>query len=212
MNAARGASALTGAVRIVYTLSPMNGKTATNLKVPPFVSARLVRLDQGKGNYSARDPSIRWFELVTVPVGNGADMGDGFVVSGDTVAVGVPWSPTQVDLVEPEAVDEAEIKRQRVRDIIAEAMPSDRCPITAVVPAIMKEFGIQKSAARNLAMDAVPAEHGGSARVRGASYVLTLERQKPSPPNPVMVVRTVVSTVGSASGGVVSAAADKEAA
>jgi AAA domain len=94
MNAARGASALIGAVRIMYTLSPMSRKTASDLNIPPQLSARLMRLDQGKGNYSAHDPSIRWFELVAVPIGNGADDGSGFELGGDTVAVPVRWHPS----------------------------------------------------------------------------------------------------------------------
>jgi hypothetical protein len=214
MNAARGASALIGAVRILYTLSPMNAKTATTLQVPPFMSARLFRLDQGKGNYSARSADIRWFELVTVPIGNGTDTGDGFTVDGDTVAVAVPWTPTQVAAAASTTVDEPETRRQRVRDVVAEAMRSDRCLVKEVVPAVMKEFGIQKSAARNLVMDAVSAEGGSPAQAHGASYVLILERKKPSPPNPVEVVRTAVggSAEDAKPGGDAPAALDKEAA
>jgi hypothetical protein len=215
MNAARGASALIGAVRIVYTLAPMNTRTATTLSLPPQLSARLVRLDQGKGNYSARDPSIRWFELVTVPVGNGGSMGDVLLAGGDTVAVAVPWTLPANPTVST-ADDEADTKRQRVRDIIATEMPTDRCQVKDVVPAVQKQFGLQKSAARKLVMEAIPAEQGGPAQARGASYFLTLEREEPSPPNPVFVVRAAagLDALNSAGGGVASAdpaPADEEA-
>jgi hypothetical protein len=210
MNAARGASALIGTVRIIYTLSPMNGKTATTLSVPPFLAARLVRLDQGKGNYSVRNPDVKWFELVTVPIGNGAATDDIFLVNGDTVAVAVPWTPTQATPAAPAPDDGAETKRQQVRDIVAAAMQSDRCLVKEVVPAVKKEFGIQKSAARNLVMDAIAAESGAPARAHGAFYVLTLERKEPSPPNPILVVRTAVcASAGNSVGrGVESAGAE----
>ena len=57
MNAARGAGALIANVRIIYTLAAMTQKTGQTLGLPAHQVARLVRLDHGKGNYSARDPS-----------------------------------------------------------------------------------------------------------------------------------------------------------
>jgi AAA domain len=197
MNAARGASALIGAVRIIYTLSPMSAKTATTLKVPPHVSARLVRLDQGKGNYTARDPSIRWFELVGVPVGNGIDAGDGFMVESDTVAVPVPWKPT---VAEGESTrddvkngDPKQTEWQHVRDFLAKAMQTDRVELSSLIKVMRQEFCIGRTAARNRVMKAVPRDQGGFAQADGASYRLTIEREEPSPPNPVFLIRTIVS-------------------
>ena len=71
MNAARGASSLIGAVRMVYTLTPMSKKMAEeinkgltdDMKVSDDQVARLVRLDHAKGNYSPRDTRVSWFEL-----------------------------------------------------------------------------------------------------------------------------------------------------
>jgi hypothetical protein len=146
MNAARGASALIGAVRIIYTLSSMSLKTATAFKIPPNISARLVRIDQGKGNYTTRDPSVRWFELVPVPVGNGADESNGFMVDGDTVAVPVPWKPDVVDGEVPEddskGGDAKETERQRVRDFLANAMQTDRVELTSLIGQVQLELGI----------------------------------------------------------------------
>src|SRR5262249_17197390 len=108
--------------------------------IPRELSARLGRLGRVKGNYNARDPSIKWFELATVRVGNGADAGEWFMVGGgDTVAVAVPWALTPANPIVPTDDDKAKTKRQRVRDIVATAMPTDCYPIKDVVPAVEKE-------------------------------------------------------------------------
>jgi hypothetical protein len=201
MNAARGASALIGAVRILYTLALMSPKTATDLGVPPHLSARLIRLDQGKGNYSARDPDVRWFELVTVPVGNPRDAGQGFMIGGDTVAVPARWHPPQANHSDTKTHDKEEVKRQRVRDVVAAAMPSGRCKISVVLPAIQREFDVKDSAARNLVMEAVAEGCDNPAEAHGGSYVLTIERKEPSPPNPVFLVRKAITSSDAAKGG-----------
>jgi hypothetical protein len=200
MNAARGASSLTGSVRIIYTLSPMSGKTAKDLNVPAQVAARLVRLDQGKGNYSARDPSTRWFELTSVPIGNGTDAGDGFMVDGDTVAVPVPWKPP---IAESEVAEEDvnngdpnETAGQRVRNLLAKSMQTDRVELRSLIKIVEQEFGIGKTAARGRVMKAVPDDRGGLAHVNDVLYRLTIEREEPSPPNPVWVVRVIVDADG----------------
>jgi hypothetical protein len=197
MNAARGASALIGAVRIIYTLSPMSAKTATTLKVPPHVSARLVRLDQGKGNYSARDPLIRWFELVSVQIGNGTDLGDGFMVDGDTVAVPVPWKPAVVEAEksadDAKSGDPKETQQQCLRNFLAQTMQTDRVGLSSLIGQIQIELGIGKSAARDRVMNAVKDGNEALAQANGVSYRLSIEREEPSPPNPVFLIRTIVS-------------------
>jgi RecA-family ATPase len=52
MNAARGASSLAGAVRMLYTVLPMGKKTAEDMNVPGDLAARLVRLDLYRSNGS----------------------------------------------------------------------------------------------------------------------------------------------------------------
>jgi AAA domain len=196
MNAARGAGALIGAVRVVYTLSQMNEKTAQNMGVPDHQAARLVRLDHGKGNYTARDTSVRWFELITVAIENGADMGGGFLIGGDTVAVPVRWHPTAVDADaardDPKEGDPKEARRQRDRDFVAKMMQKDRCELSGLIEELQRGFGIAKTTARNRIMKAIPDECWGLAQVNDVSYRLTIEREKPSPPKPVFVVRTIM--------------------
>ena len=214
MNAARWASALIGSVRIIYTLSQMSPKTGTTLNIPPQLSARLVRLDHGKGNYTARDTSVRWFELAQVRVGNGAGPDDGFMIDGDTVAVPVRWKATAVDGGAPEdspkEADPKEAKRQHLRDFVANIMETDRDGLSLLIQQAQREFGISRTTACNRIMKAISGDRGGLAQANGISYRLTIERGKPSPPNPVFVIRTVIGgddedRIG---GGVTSMASD----
>jgi hypothetical protein len=217
MNAARGASALIGAVRIMYTLSPMSRKTAKDLNIPHQVSARLMRLDQGKGNYSARDPSIQWFELVTVPIGNGVDVGSGFILDGDTVAVPVPWTPAVVvgESVDDDARigDPKETERQRVRDFLAKSMQADRAELCSLIGQVQRQFSIGKTAARNRVMKAVGDGRGALAQANGVSYRLTIEREEPAPPGRLFVIRTGVGAhdEDSAHGEITAVAVNKAA-
>ncbi|WP_207479544.1 AAA family ATPase [Arenibaculum pallidiluteum] len=89
MNAARGASALIGAIRIAYTLAPMSEKSADEMGLDPARAATLVRLDMAKGNYSGRVFEPRWFEMVSVLIGNDPDGTDDLTSEPDTVGVPV---------------------------------------------------------------------------------------------------------------------------
>jgi hypothetical protein len=217
MNAARGASALIGAVRIIYTLSPMSRQTAKELNIPPHLSARLVRLDHGKGNYSARDPSIRWFELVTVPIENGGDVDDWFMSGGDTVAVSVRWRPAAVDAADdhddPKEEDPKEATLQRVRDLVATAMQTDRCELSGLLEVVEREFGVKSTTARKRVMRAIPPGHEVPAQANGASYLLRIEKEKPSPPGKIFVIRKPAGSIAEsdAGSGPITAASDATA-
>jgi len=69
-------------------------------------------------------------------------------------------------------------------------MQSDRCELPSLIDQVQREFGIAKTTARNRIMKAIPDDCGGLAQANGVSYRLTIEREKPSPPNPVFVIRT----------------------
>jgi hypothetical protein len=180
----------------MYTLARMSRETARQMKLPPHQEVQLVRLDHGKGNYSAIDPSKHWFELVPVPIGNGSDAGDGFVVDGDTVAVPVPWKPVvmEAEVTEGSARkgDPKETQKQRVRNFIAETMQTDRVELSKLIGQVQSEFGVGKSAARMRVMKAVEDGSTSFAQANGVLYHLTIERDEPSPPKPAFVVRTVV--------------------
>lgn len=190
MNGARGASALIGAVRMVYTLSTMSKETARDLHVAPDLAARLVRLDHGKGNYTARDPAVRWWELVPFDIGNAEGAGDEPLIGGDTIAVPVPWLPHSIGDAVPRT-DEHEHRLQQVRDCVVAAMQSNRCRLDEVLPSIQHAFEVKESAARKLVMDAITEDDDVWAKANGCHYRLTLERKEPCPPKPLFVVRTL---------------------
>ncbi|HKC30954.1 MAG TPA: hypothetical protein VKB74_04430, partial [Burkholderiales bacterium] len=163
MNAARGASALIAAARSVYTLSPMSKQTAEKMGLDRAEAGRLIRLDQGKGNYTARDTNERWFELEPFNIRNGGEGTDDlFFIDGDTIAVPQPWERPNLAIEQMTPAEDREAKReiklQRVRDIVARAMQSERCEISKVRGSIEHEFGIKKSAANDLIKAAIPED------------------------------------------------------
>jgi hypothetical protein len=194
MNAARGASSLIGAVRMVYTVSPMGEKTATKLNVPEDQAARLVRLDHAKGNYSPRDTRVSWFELESYNIGNGTGPNDMFS-DGDTIAVPKPWAPpAQAHAPKPGQDREAENRArvQRVRDCVAAAMASDRCRLKDILPEIERQFGVKLSAARKLLTEAIPEGETPLAQAHGGTYSLALERDARGAPHPITIVRSLI--------------------
>jgi hypothetical protein len=83
IDAARGASAIIGAAKIVFTLFPMSDEEAVSFAMPRDRQsrARYVRLDDGRQNY-AEIENARWYEAIGYKLDN-----------GDTVAALVPWEP-----------------------------------------------------------------------------------------------------------------------
>lgn len=198
MNAARGASSLIAAARIVYTLAPMSKKTAQEMQLHHSEAARLVRLDHGKGNYTARDTNARWFELEPFNIRNGGDGTDDlFAVDGDTIAVPKPWEPSNLATEQTTQAEDREAQRaarlQQVRDLVVQVMSSDRCRVTTVLPAIEKQFVLKESAARALVMDAIPEGEEVCVEVGGRTYSLVIERQGRSPPHPIFILRRLVT-------------------
>jgi len=197
MNAARGASSLIGAARIVYTLSPMSKTTAEKMGLDRAEAARLVRLDHAKGNYTARDTNECWFELEPFNIRNGGDGTDDlFVVDGDTIAVPKPWQPPNPATEQTTPAEDREAQRaarlQQVRAFVVQVMSSDRCRVTAVLPAIEKQFVLKESAARSLVMDAIPEGEEVLVEVNATTYSLAIQREGRSPPHPIFIVRRLV--------------------
>jgi hypothetical protein len=82
-DAARGASAIIGAVRVALTLTPMSVEDAANFGMPAEAEARAnyIRMDNAKSNYSPIG-AAEWFEKVAYLLDN-----------GETVPAAVPWTP-----------------------------------------------------------------------------------------------------------------------
>jgi hypothetical protein len=195
MNAARGASSLIGAVRMVYTVLPMSKKTADDMKLPEDLPARLVRLDHAKGNYSSRDTRIKWFELESYNIGNGNDPDDGFC-EGDTIAVPKMWEPPTDAQSQAEPKKDREAGRrdklQEVRDFVAGAMPSRRTKLTDILRLVEQRFGYKQSAARMLLKKAIPEGEETTAEARDRAYSLSAEREGRSAPHPIIIVRKLI--------------------
>jgi len=189
MNAARGAGSQLGAARMVYTVAQMSEATARQMKIHPALAARLVRLDHGKGNYAARDTVVRWFELEPFDIGNGDIFrSEGNPIAGDTIAVPKPWKPSAIEPAASKLV-KREAKLQRIRDIVAEKMPSNRCLASEVFEAVGDEFNLKVSAVRALMKDAIPEGEDAPAEAKGHIYQLTIEKDLPSPPGRLYLVR-----------------------
>ena len=83
---ARGASALSGAVRAARTLSVMTEREAETLGILVDRRHWFVRVDDAKANMSAPVSGAQWFERQSIELPN-ADIG------GDSVGVFSNWSP-----------------------------------------------------------------------------------------------------------------------
>lgn len=193
MNAARGASSLIGAVRMLYTVLPMSKQTAKEMSLPEDLAARLVRLDHAKGNYSPRDTRVKWFELESYNIGNGSDPSDDVFREGDTIAVPKMWEPPAgaQNQAKPKKDREAERRDrlQEVRDFVAGVMPSGRSKLTDILPLIEQGFGYKQSAARMLLKEAIPEGEETTAKAHGRRYSLSAEREGRSAPHPIVIVR-----------------------
>ena len=82
-DAARGASSIIGAGRMVLTLVQMSEEDAENFGLPQDRTTRsgYIRLDDAKQNYAAIDDA-KWFEKIPYTLDN-----------GEVVPAAVPWSP-----------------------------------------------------------------------------------------------------------------------
>jgi hypothetical protein len=81
MDRVRGASAISGAVRVMLTLTTMSAEEAEKFGIPPDQRRRHFRIDGAKSNY-APATDAEWWRL------------DGYEISnGETVAAALPWAP-----------------------------------------------------------------------------------------------------------------------
>lgn len=102
IDSSRGASSLSGLVRVGFTLTNMSAEDALQLNIP---SAKgLVRADAAKGNYLPAADQAHWFKFEEVKLDNGDDL---LGKVGDGVGVLVPWNPPGLfEGISYEAIDE----------------------------------------------------------------------------------------------------------
>lgn len=85
----RGASAMKGAGRLVYTLTPMSPDEGKQFGIAEAERRSFIRMDSGKVNIAPPAREAKWFRLVGVPLGNATDM----YPRGDDVQTVEPWTP-----------------------------------------------------------------------------------------------------------------------
>jgi hypothetical protein len=85
----RGASALTNAVRLAYTLTAMNQEEAAKFNVSEVERRQYVRHDRAKLNVARIGGPTKWFRLVGVELDNGTPL----YPNGDEVQTVETWLP-----------------------------------------------------------------------------------------------------------------------
>jgi len=104
--AARGAVALVAAARSVVTLNRMTAAEAKRFGVEGESRRRYFRIYDDKSNRAPPAEASEWFQLESVPLGNGEH-------GGDSLPVVVPWTPS-------DAFDEVSLGYLRtVQDVLA---------------------------------------------------------------------------------------------
>ncbi|MXP42968.1 AAA family ATPase [Allopontixanthobacter sediminis] len=87
-NVIRGAGAIVNSTRISATLMPMTSEDAEMIGVDQAERHLYVRYDDAKANQSLKTNTARWFEKVSVTIGNGDKENP-----SDEVGALVPWIP-----------------------------------------------------------------------------------------------------------------------
>ena len=96
IDAARGGSAIAGAVRAARALNVMSKDAAEGFGIEERDRRSFVRIDDAKANLAPAS-SARWFRLASQPLGNGTPDSQ-----EDFVAVAGPWTP-------PDAFDDVSV-------------------------------------------------------------------------------------------------------
>lgn len=89
MDAARGASSMVSAARVVLTLSVMSPEEAVDMNVPEEKRRFHVRVDNAKSNLAPPPTAAEWFRLESVSINNETEE----YPEGDSIGVACYWSP-----------------------------------------------------------------------------------------------------------------------
>jgi hypothetical protein len=176
MNIARGGGAIVAACRAADTLIPMR-ESAEAMGVPEAAAGRYVRLDSAKGNYSERSAETRWFEKLSVGVGNGVSREAAPFApdaeAEDTVAALAVFDARKA--MAEAALREDHLRREGMADrlrLIARAVGEGSDTLAAVRDAIMAAEGCEERTAFTRALEAVPTT-GVEINVDGINFRLT---------------------------------------
>jgi|GEM_PF-2161077 len=171
-DAGRGASSLTGAVRINFTLARMSRKTADSLDIDWSLGNRLVRLDDGKVNFALKSEKEEWYELESHRLAN-----------GDSVGVPVPYDMSSIAKLKEQKRDEEktkqnEIKVTEIAKVVASLMTEDKQPQPEALSAYQVHTGKKKTASSEaISMLPVGLENATRIVVDGVTTKVWRERQ-----------------------------------
>ena len=88
INQARGASAISGAVRSARTITVMTEKEASALGIKPDMKNWYIRIDDAKANMSPPAANANWLERRSITINNGDEFNE-----GDSVGILTKWTP-----------------------------------------------------------------------------------------------------------------------
>lgn len=81
MDRVRGASSISGAVRVMLTLTTMTAEEAGGFGIPAEERRSYIRIDSAKSNY-AKAQEAEWYKLTAIEIDN-----------GEIIAAALPWTP-----------------------------------------------------------------------------------------------------------------------
>lgn len=175
MESGRGASALTGAARVIYTLARMSKETAQEWGVDwESQGSRMFRFDNAKTNFSPRDAEADWFEIESVQIGN-----------GDWVGVPVRFDASEIkERLEAERQAEREARHVvKVTDVAADVarMMTADCQSQSELTNI---YQVDKNKNRSQAyhdLSLLPIGHENGLRVYGGDDQYLVWRENVGP-------------------------------
>lgn len=167
----RGASSLIGAARIAVTLARMAKETATKEGIDWELGNRLIRLDDGKINFSLKSEGAEWHELKSVQIEN-----------GDSVGVPVPFDMGAItkcieDVKIAKKVEHKEARGTEIASDVAACMTEDSMPQGEVIGAYMERVDKKRSAA-NDDMARLPVGNTHALRVNANAGVFRVWRER----------------------------------
>lgn len=160
--AGRGASSLIGAARMSFTLARMAKTTAEKFGIDWKIGNRLIRMDEGKSNFTLRSAEADWYEMQSVRLPN-----------GDYVGVPVPFDMANIAKKKAKEKEDAKSQEQAVKiteiaATVAGGMTENEQPQPEVISAYMAKTGKKETAAKSaVSMLPVGRENASSAMSKG---------------------------------------------
>lgn len=183
-HAARGASSVAAAARVVLTVTTMNEADAEKVLgqgYPEEVREHCIRIDNGKSNLSAPGMHTTWMLKETVRLPNASSP---IADDGDDVGA---LKPTDFSEFQIEVKQREQDQRDRLRTVMAEVMQDVAVgadlklkTVMARILAATAEFGKERTL-RDRIMDAVPMARAGSVQVSEYRYYLTTNTEAYNP-------------------------------